>query len=182
MLDDVLLVKVKDIALVTCMSGGVINRQQLINIRNGVIRANNPEVLKEFGGTIELTEGWARSVLESLNWSKRRATTGKVEPSTQLLAEEKFTFQKAIAKVIQNSDIPLDLVINLDQTPLCHVLPRKYIFHFKGSKHVLVKEVDDKQHITTIFHVSAVGKFLPRQVIYGGRGGKQNEICRNATS
>ena len=31
MLDDTLLGKTKDIALVTCISGGVINGQQLIN-------------------------------------------------------------------------------------------------------------------------------------------------------
>ena len=57
---------------------------------------NNPKMLKEFDGTIELTEGLARGALKSLNWSNRRMTTGKVEPSAHLLAEEKFTFQKAI--------------------------------------------------------------------------------------
>ena len=41
MLDDALLVKVKDIALGTGMSDGIINRQQLINIGSGVIRTNN---------------------------------------------------------------------------------------------------------------------------------------------
>ena len=57
-------------------------------------------MLKNLGGTITLTEGWARSVLKSLNCSKRRSTTGKVEPPAQLLAEEKFTIQKAIVKAI----------------------------------------------------------------------------------
>ena len=70
MVHGVLLVKVK--ALSTRMFGSVIDKQKLINIRNGVIRANNLEMLKELGGTIELTEGWARSVLKSLNWKKRR--------------------------------------------------------------------------------------------------------------
>ena len=42
MLDDTLLVKVKDIALGARISGGVINRQQFINIGNGVIRIYNP--------------------------------------------------------------------------------------------------------------------------------------------
>ena len=68
--------------------------------------------------------------MKSLNWSKRRSTTGKVEPSAQLLAEEKFTFQKAIAKAIQDDDIPPDFVMNLDQTHLCCVSPGKYLFHF----------------------------------------------------
>lgn len=169
MLDDVLLVKVKDIAMGTRMSGGVINRRQLINIGTGVLRANKPEMLKEFGGTIELTEGWARHVLKSMNWSKRKATTGKVEPSAQFLAEEKFTFQKAIAKAIEDNDIPASLVINLDQTPLSYVSPGKYTFHFKGSKHVPVKGVDDKRQITATFGASAEGNFLPMQVIYGGK-------------
>ena len=108
-------------------------------------------MLKEFGSTIELIEGWPRSVLKSLNWSKRRATTGKLEPSAQLLTEVKFTFQKAIAKAIQDDDTPPDLLINLDQTPLCYVSTGKYTFHFKGSKHVPVKGVDDKQKITATF-------------------------------
>ena len=118
-------------------------------------------MLKEFGGTTEFTERWTRSVLESLNWSKRRATTSKVEPSAQLLAEEKFTFQKAIAKAIQDNDIPPDLVINLDQTSLCFVSPGKYAFQFKGSKHVPVKGLDDERQITATFGMSAVGEFLP---------------------
>ena len=96
-LDDALLMKVKDISLGIRMSGGVINRQQLTNIGNGVIRANNPEILKEFGGTTELTQDWARSAWKSLNWSKRRATTGKVEPTAQLLAEEVY-FSKSNSK------------------------------------------------------------------------------------
>ena len=83
-------------------------------LRNGAIRANNPQMLKEFSGTSELTEGSTRSVLKSLNWSKKRAATGKVELSTKLLTEETFTFQKAIGKAILDNKIPPDLVINLD--------------------------------------------------------------------
>ena len=70
MLDDILLVNVKDTALGTCMSGNVINRQ-LMNTENGVIRANNLEMLKEFGGAIKLIEGLVRNISKSLNWSKR---------------------------------------------------------------------------------------------------------------
>ena len=121
-------------------------------------------MLKEFG-TIEFTEGWTRSVLKSLNWSKGRATTGKVEPSAQLLAEEKSTFQKAVAKTIQDNDIPPDLVINT--------------FHFKGSKHVPVKGVDDERQITATFGMSAVGEFLPNAShLWGG----ETKFARNSAS
>ena len=43
-----------------------------------------------------------------------QGTTGKVEPSPQLLAEEKFTFQKPIATVAYDHDIPRDLIMNFD--------------------------------------------------------------------
>ena len=99
-MDDKLIKKVKDIAIGTRQAGGVINRRQIVNIAKGVVRANNPDILKEFGGTVELTNRWARSVLSDLNWSKRKGTTGKVKPSPQFLAEEKFTFQQAISTAI----------------------------------------------------------------------------------
>ena len=92
-MDDHLIRKVKDIAIGTRQAGGVFNRRQILNIAKGVIRANNPNILKEFGGTVELTDRWARGILTKLNWSKRKGTTGKVEPSPQFLAEEKLTFQ-----------------------------------------------------------------------------------------
>ena len=104
-----------------------------------------------------------------MDWVKRSGTTGKVEPSAQFLAEEKFTFQRAISAVVYNHDIPADLVINLDQTPLSYVSPEKYTFNFKGAKNVPIKGVDDKRQITTTFAISATGEFLPVKLIYPGK-------------
>ena len=103
-----------------------------------------------------------------MDWVKRKATTGKVEPSTKFLAEEKFTFQKAISTYVYDHDIPTDLIINLDQTPLSYVSPGKYTFNMKWAKHVPIKGVDDKRQITATFAVSASGHFLPMQLIYAG--------------
>ena len=91
-------------------------------------------MLKEFGGGLELTENWARNVLKSVNWIERKGTTRKVEASKKFLEEEKFTFQRKISNVILDHDVPSALVLNLDQTPLSYVSPRKYIFSSKGSK------------------------------------------------
>ena len=57
-------------------------------------------MLKEFCGGLELAENWAQSILKSMNWTKRKGTTGKVEPSRKFLEEEKFTFQRKISSVI----------------------------------------------------------------------------------
>ena len=95
-----MLKNVKDIALGTRMAGGVISRRQLISIATGAVRVNNPNLLKEYGGDLVLTDKWAREVMEKLTWSKHKGTTGKVDPSAQFLAEEKFTFQRNISSPI----------------------------------------------------------------------------------
>ena len=69
LLDDTLIKKVKDIVIGTRHADGVINRRH-VNIAKGVVRANTPDILKAFGGTVELTNRWARSVLSDLNWLK----------------------------------------------------------------------------------------------------------------
>ena len=46
-----------------------------------------------------------------MNWTKRKGTTGKIEPSKQFLLEEKLTFQKKISGVIFEHDIPKELII-----------------------------------------------------------------------
>ena len=108
-------------------------------------------------------------MLRQLKWSKRKETTVKVDPSSQFLAEENFTFQIAISTAILEHDIPAPLVIDLDQTPLSYVFPGKYTFSFKSAKNVLIKGVDDKGQIAATFAVPLTGKFLPIQLIYKGK-------------
>ena len=59
LLDDEFLLKVKDVVTGVRMAGGVISRKMVIAIGTGVIKANCPSKLKDFGGHIALTEGWA---------------------------------------------------------------------------------------------------------------------------
>ena len=64
LLDETLLKKVKDIAIGTRAAGGVLNRKQILNIAKGAV--NNPNALKEFGGSLDLTDRWTRDVLKQL--------------------------------------------------------------------------------------------------------------------
>ena len=91
-------------------------------------------LLNEFGGGLELTENWARNVLKSMNWTKRKGTTGKVEPSKKFLEEEKFTFQRNISYVILDNDVPSALALNLDQTPPFLSLSGELYIFIKGVK------------------------------------------------
>ena len=103
------LVKAKDVVTRVRTTGGIIFRKMVIVIGTGVIKANCPSKLKDVGGHIALTEGWARGVLKSTEWFKRKRTTGKIEPSKQFLLEEKLTFQRCIASIIEEHDIPKEL-------------------------------------------------------------------------
>ena len=114
MLDETLLKEVKDIVISTRAAGGVINRKQILNIKKGIVRANNPHALKEFGRRLDLTDHWTRDVFKQLKWSKCEGTTGIVDPSPQFLAEEKFTFQRTISMAILEHNIPAPLGVNLD--------------------------------------------------------------------
>ena len=59
----------------------MVSRRLVILIAKGVVKANNPITLMENGGPLELTEDWARGVIKSEEWSRRKGTTGKVKPS-----------------------------------------------------------------------------------------------------
>ena len=72
--------------------------------------------MKEFGGILELTDRCERDLLDSMECNKRKGTTGKIEPSPQFLPKEKFTFQRAISTPGFEHDIPISLILNLDQT------------------------------------------------------------------
>ena len=161
--------KVRDDITGIRLTGGVISQKMVIAIGNGVIKANSPSSLKKYGGHIEFTDGWARHILESMKWTKRKGTAGKVEPSQQFLDEEKLTFQRNISTIIEDHDIPKELILNLDQTPLSYVSPGKYTFNPKGAKTVPIKGVDGKRQITATFSISMTGSFLPIQLIYEGK-------------
>ena len=130
----------------------------------GVVRANEPHLLKEYGGHVKHTDDWVRHILNSMDWVKRKGATRKVETSEKLLQEEKFSYQRGLSWVVLDYDILLDLALNLDQKPLSYVSAGKYTFYLKGSTTVPIKGVDDKRQITATFTLSATD-VLPIQLI-----------------
>ena len=103
-----------------------------------------------------------------MDWSKRKGTTGKIEPSEQFLLEEKLTFHRRISSIIEEHDIPKEFILNIDQTTLSYVSLGKYTFNPKGAKTVPNKNVDKRQ-TTATFTVSMTGKVPPIQLIYEGK-------------
>ena len=161
--------RIRTIMIGTWAAGTAINRRIVMAIGNGVVRSNSPTLLKENGGSLELTEDWTRGVIKSMNWTKRKDTTRKIEPSKEFLLEEKLTFQKKNSGVTFEHDISKELIINLDQTPPYYVSPGKYTFDVKGVKTVPIEGIDGKRQITATFAISMSGEFLPIQVIFEGK-------------
>ena len=65
---------------------------------------------------------------------KRMATTSKIPVAPGLLKEEQLTFQRKIQALIKWYDIPKELVLNFDQTPLSYITVRNNTLEFKGAK------------------------------------------------
>ena len=98
-----------------------------------------------------------------MEWSKRKGTTCKIEPSKQFLLEEKLLFHRRIASIIEENDIPKELILNLDQTPLGKILliqkvQRQYLLKVQMIRYKSLQP-----------SVSMTGKFLPIQLIYEGK-------------
>ena len=91
LLDETLPKKVKDIAIGTRAAGGVINRKQILKV---VVRANNPSALREFGGSLNLTDHWARDVLKRLKRSKRKRTKVKLISLPNFWLKRSSTFKE----------------------------------------------------------------------------------------
>ena len=60
-----------------------------------------------------------------------KSTTEKIEPSKQHIRLEMLTFQKRISNVNEDDNIPIDLVVNLDQTPT-------HIYHLENTHSMLL--------------------------------------------
>ena len=86
-MSDELTTEVKSILHNLRVSGGAVTRKTVIAIVNGVLKARCPEMLEKNGGSMTLTTKWARGVLKSLDWVKRRYTTAKTEMKPALYEE-----------------------------------------------------------------------------------------------
>ena len=60
-------------------------------------------------------------------------------------------------------------IMNLDQTPLKYIPVSHHTLAKKGNKSVAIAGSSDKRSITGTFTITLDGKFLPLQLIYGGK-------------
>lgn len=150
-------------------SGTGVTWEMTISIAKGLINANDRTLLKENGGHLEINETWAQSIHRRLGSVKRKSTTTKQPVAPGLIKEIGFTFFRAIDDVVSAHNIPPELVINIDQTPLPFFLVSNYTLTKKGEKTVPITNSADYRQITGTFAITMKGVFLPMQLIYQGK-------------
>ena len=98
------MLKIKEVIIGNCLAGAVISQKMVISTGTGVLKANNPNSLSEFGGNVTLTNMWATGDLKSMDWVKRKGSSSKVQPLKKLLAEKK-PYISDVSKVVYEHDI-----------------------------------------------------------------------------
>ena len=111
----------------------VINFHTVVGFATGIVLANDTTLLKENGGTVELIVGWCQSIFKRLNFVRRKSATAKPMITPGLIKEIGFSFYRDIHELVKWFNIPKELVINIDQTPLPFVLVSSYTIEKKGN-------------------------------------------------
>ena len=106
---------------------------------------------------------WVQSLFRRMGFVRRLGTKGKVPIPDSLKKELEKPYLHGIIRKIEDNDIPLSLILNLDQPS------SKYI---PVSKTVLIKGSTENRMITATFTITLDGHFLPVQLIYGGKRSK----------
>ena len=112
-----------------CVSGGAITRRTVLAIGNGVLSSRCPDKLARNGGNITPSAKWAKNILKSMDWVKRRGTTAKREMNPTLYKELTFSWTRNIANVIYEYQINNDMILNFDQTPSKSKISRVLPYH-----------------------------------------------------
>ena len=74
-----------------------------------------------------------------------------------------------IVAIVEEHEIPPDLIMNLDQTTVKYVHVSHHTMAKKGAKSVSIASSSDKRCITGAFVITLTGDFPPLQLIYGGK-------------
>ena len=80
-----------------------------------------------------------------------------------------MTVRNSIVNKVEEFQIPLSLVLNIDQINSKYVSMDKATMTKKGSTSLPIRGLSDKRSITVTFIITLNGIFLPVQLIYGGK-------------
>ena len=171
LLPEEIMTKTTNLVKALRLKGAPITSQVINSVARGIIEANDRSILIENGGYLTLNHQCGRNVLyriarDGKKMTRRKGTTEKIPVSPGLLKEVKLNYQRQIKLLQSWNDIPDDLIINFDQTPLSYVSSPNHTLEVQGATSEPLVGKGKKKQITGTFTVTKSGLFLPMQVIY----------------
>ena len=109
--------KVRDFLIALRHRGGVVNSTIAIAVGKAFISESCDKSVKN----LCIVQSWAQSLFRRMGFVQRMSTIAKVPIPDKARKEIEFVFMHKIVKKIEKYNIPHDLVINADQTPLRYV-------------------------------------------------------------
>ena len=146
--------------------GGVINIHVVRAITKALIESN-PSMSQL--ATFDMPHSWVQSIYRHIGFTRRMGTTTRPPVPQGLYSECRREYLRDVHDKVKEHGIPLEQVLNADQTPSSYVFVGRSTMAARGAKSVPIKGLTDKRNITLTFVVSFSGEFLPMQIIYGGK-------------
>ena len=152
------------------VAGTAISAPLVLAAAQGIVEAKDRTLLVEHGGSIQLTRSWANSLMKRMGFVRRAATTQtKQQVTGEAYQHMKVQYLDQIAGMVKAHQIPSQLVINWDQTPVDVAPSINWSMAEEGSRRVSVAALNDKRQVTSTLAVTMDGQFLPLQVLYQGK-------------
>jgi len=148
-----------------------VNTKIVLSAAEGIVQGHDASLLASNGGTIDLTKSWAKSVMQRMGLSKRKATT-QSSLSNYDFDKVREIFLNDVFVITVMEDIPASLIINWDQTGTHFVPVSQWTMEVKGSRRVELAGLNNKRQMTLVLAGTANGEFLPPQLIYSGSTSK----------
>ena len=140
--------------------GCIVNTTVAIAVGEGISLNKDANLLAANGGGINLTKDWAKYMFRRMALVKRKGNT-KAKVELEQFDEMKRMFHQDIRSAVVMDEVPLELIINWDQTALSYVPVSQCTMEEEGAKQVEIDGKDDKRQITAVFGCSLSGDFLP---------------------
>ena len=135
------------------VAGTPVNASTVTAAAKGTVCSKDSSLLAENGRHIELGLGWAKPLIVTMGYVKRKCTTNCAETklTPKEFEERKISFLSRISELVVLHSIPAYLIINCDQTSIHLVSAEDWTLEERGAERVEICGVEDKCQITATF-------------------------------
>jgi len=143
-------------------SGTVVTPRVVIAAAEGIVSANNKDLLASNGGNVNLKKTWAVSLMKRVGLRKSRGTKSTSDAS--MSSQDDTSYIGLILNAITTHSIPSELVIGWEQFDL-PVIPDGYSSGTDGDD---LDGGSGTRSTTGLIAVTMSGDVLPFQLVYNG--------------